>query len=50
MAYGTVECAEEMDLDRNGKISFREFLFAFIKWVGIDSDDDDDDDDLEMQN
>ncbi|CAI9771173.1 unnamed protein product [Fraxinus pennsylvanica] len=31
---------KEMDLDRNGKISFREFLFAFIKWVGIDSDND----------
>ncbi|XP_022874625.1 probable calcium-binding protein CML22 isoform X2 [Olea europaea var. sylvestris] len=42
--------SKEMDLDRNGKISFREFLFAFIKWVGIDSDDDDDDDDPEMQN
>lgn len=30
--------AEEMDWDRNGKVSFREFLFAFINWVGIDTD------------
>jgi calcium-binding protein CML len=30
--------AEEMDWDRNGKVSFREFLFAFIDWVGIDTD------------
>lgn len=28
----------EMDWDRNGKVSFREFLFAFIDWVGIDTD------------
>ncbi|XP_048333589.2 probable calcium-binding protein CML22 isoform X2 [Ziziphus jujuba] len=28
----------EMDWDKNGKISFREFLFAFIHWVGIDTD------------
>ncbi|KAF3457680.1 hypothetical protein FNV43_RR02338 [Rhamnella rubrinervis] len=28
----------EMDWDRNGKVSFREFLFAFIHWVGIDTD------------
>ncbi|KAG2726526.1 hypothetical protein I3760_01G116900 [Carya illinoinensis] len=29
---------KEMDRDRNGKVSFREFLFAFINWVGIDTD------------
>ncbi|CAI9776108.1 unnamed protein product [Fraxinus pennsylvanica] len=34
------ENEEEMDLDRNGKVSFREFLFVFIKWVRIYSDDD----------
>lgn len=27
-----------MDWDRNGKVSFREFLFALINWVGIDAD------------
>ncbi|CAA3019547.1 probable calcium-binding CML22 isoform X1 [Olea europaea subsp. europaea] len=48
-SYITRDRFKEMDLDRNGKISFREFLFAFIKWVGIDSDDDDDDG-LEIQN
>uniref|UniRef100_A0A2N9G5V1 EF-hand domain-containing protein n=1 Tax=Fagus sylvatica TaxID=28930 RepID=A0A2N9G5V1_FAGSY len=31
---------KEMDWDKNGKISFREFLFAFIDWVGIDMDED----------
>lgn len=30
--------AEEMDWDKNGKVSFREFLFSLISWVGIDSD------------
>lgn len=30
--------AEEMDWDRNGKVTFREFLFGFLKWVGIDED------------
>ncbi|XP_022723063.1 probable calcium-binding protein CML22 [Durio zibethinus] len=29
---------KEMDWDKNGKVSFREFLFAFIDWVGIESD------------
>lgn len=28
----------EMDWDRNGKVSFREFLFAFLNWVGIEMD------------
>ncbi|GMN62476.1 hypothetical protein TIFTF001_031562 [Ficus carica] len=28
----------EMDWDRNGHVSFREFLFAFVHWVGIDTD------------
>ncbi|XP_058002181.1 probable calcium-binding protein CML22 [Hevea brasiliensis] len=28
----------EMNWDRNGKVSFREFLFALINWVGIDTD------------
>ncbi|XVF38013.1 hypothetical protein REPUB_Repub20aG0061200 [Reevesia pubescens] len=29
---------KEMDWDKNGKVSFREFLFAFINWVGIEGD------------
>ncbi|RYR14622.1 hypothetical protein Ahy_B04g071257 isoform A [Arachis hypogaea] len=30
--------AEEMDWDNNGQVTIREFLFGFIKWVGIDAD------------
>ncbi|CAI0436811.1 unnamed protein product [Linum tenue] len=30
---------KEMDRDRNGKVGFREFLFALIQWVGIEADD-----------
>ncbi|KAH0739108.1 hypothetical protein KY290_037813 [Solanum tuberosum] len=29
----------EMDWSRSGKVSFRQFLFAFLDWVGIDTDD-----------
>lgn len=32
--------AEEMDWDRNGMVNFKEFLFAFIGWVGIDKAED----------
>ncbi|KAJ4722987.1 Calcium-binding EF-hand [Melia azedarach] len=28
----------EMDWDRNGTVTFREFLFALISWVGIEAD------------
>ncbi|RDX62667.1 putative calcium-binding protein CML22, partial [Mucuna pruriens] len=31
---------QEMDWDKNGQVTFREFLFGFINWVGIDDDDD----------
>ncbi|URE17707.1 EFh [Musa troglodytarum] len=27
---------EEMDWDKNGMVTFKEFLFAFTRWVGID--------------
>lgn len=27
---------EEMDWDKNGMVNFKEFLFAFTRWVGID--------------
>ena len=36
--------AEEMDWDKNGMVSFKEFLFAFTRWVGLDENEDDDDD------
>ncbi|KAF7837106.1 putative calcium-binding protein CML22 isoform X1 [Senna tora] len=29
---------KEMDWDKNGQVTFREFLFGFLKWVGIDED------------
>ncbi|VAI44871.1 unnamed protein product [Triticum turgidum subsp. durum] len=35
---------EEMDWDKNGTVTFKEFLFAFTRWVGIDDNEDDDDD------
>lgn len=35
--------AEEMDWDKNGMVNFKEFLFAFTQWVGIDENEEDDD-------
>ncbi|KAH6775889.1 Calcium-binding EF-hand family protein [Perilla frutescens var. hirtella] len=35
---------EEMDWDKNGTVNFKEFLFAFTRWVGIDDNDDDEED------
>lgn len=35
---------EEMDWDNNGTVTFKEFLFAFTRWVGIDEAEDDDED------
>ncbi|KAI7742188.1 hypothetical protein M8C21_028351 [Ambrosia artemisiifolia] len=29
---------EEMDWDKNGMVNFKEFLFAFTKWVGIEDE------------
>ncbi|GAV67678.1 EF_hand_5 domain-containing protein/EF_hand_6 domain-containing protein [Cephalotus follicularis] len=37
-AHITKSRFNEMDLDRNGKVSFREFLFALVSWVGFDAD------------
>eukprot|EP00898_Chlorokybus_atmophyticus_P006309 jgi/Chlat1/667/Chrsp104S01153 len=31
---------DEMDWDGNGKISFKEFLFAFEGWVGVEDEED----------
>ncbi|KAF9606791.1 hypothetical protein IFM89_028167 [Coptis chinensis] len=30
--------AEELDSNKSGQVSFKEFLFALIKWVGVDTD------------
>ncbi|CAI9760349.1 unnamed protein product [Fraxinus pennsylvanica] len=32
---------EEMDWDRNGMVNFKEFLFAFTRWVGIEDAEED---------
>lgn len=32
---------EEMDWDKNGLITFKEFLFAFTNWVGLKDEEDD---------
>ncbi|XP_043700652.1 probable calcium-binding protein CML21 [Telopea speciosissima] len=37
---------EEMDWDKNGMVTFKEFLFAFTRWVGIDDIDEDGEDSL----
>ncbi|KAI8010874.1 putative calcium-binding protein CML21 [Camellia lanceoleosa] len=36
---------EEMDWDKNGMVNFKEFLFAFTRWVGIDDNEDDEEED-----
>ncbi|EFJ07984.1 hypothetical protein SELMODRAFT_132549 [Selaginella moellendorffii] len=38
---------EEMDWDKNGMITFKEFLFAFTDWVGIEEEEDADEDEEE---
>ncbi|XP_008794706.1 probable calcium-binding protein CML21 [Phoenix dactylifera] len=35
---------EEMDWDKNGMVTFKEFLFAFTCWVGIDDAEEEEDD------
>ncbi|KAJ9568156.1 hypothetical protein OSB04_004122 [Centaurea solstitialis] len=32
---------EEMDWDKNGMVNFKEFLFAFTRWVGLEDDEED---------
>ncbi|KAL5728947.1 putative calcium-binding protein cml21 [Ranunculus cassubicifolius] len=36
---------EEMDWDKNGTVTFKEFLFAFTKWIGIDDNEDEENED-----
>ncbi|XP_075523013.1 putative calcium-binding protein CML21 [Primulina tabacum] len=35
---------EEMDWDKNGTVNFKEFLFAFTSWVGIEDFEDEEED------
>jgi len=34
----SAKCAEEMDWDKNGMVNFKEFLFAFTRWVGLEDE------------
>eukprot|EP00897_Mesotaenium_endlicherianum_P002569 jgi/Mesen1/233/ME1141943C07548 len=36
---------DEMDQDSNGQISFREFLLAFVGWVGVGDEREEEDED-----
>ncbi|XP_073526143.1 uncharacterized protein [Phyllobates terribilis] len=36
---------EEMDLDKIGMVNFKEFLFAFTRWVGIDESEEEEEED-----
>ncbi|XP_047096394.1 probable calcium-binding protein CML22 isoform X2 [Lolium rigidum] len=40
----TTQLFKEMDLDRNGKVNLKEFLFAMIRWAGLETDEDDSND------
>ena len=33
--------AEEMDLNRNGEVNLKEFLYSIIRWAGHETEDDD---------
>ncbi|KAL6607847.1 hypothetical protein ACP70R_040910 [Stipagrostis hirtigluma subsp. patula] len=35
----TAQLFKEMDLDRNGKVNLKEFLFSMIRWAGLDTED-----------
>ncbi|KAK4491819.1 hypothetical protein RD792_002595 [Penstemon davidsonii] len=37
---------EEMDWDKNGMVNFKEFLFAFTRWVGIEDIEDEDEENV----
>ena len=47
LTFTLLVAPEEMDWDKNGTVTFKEFLFAFTRWVGIDNEDEDDDDEDE---
>jgi calcium-binding protein CML len=42
--FFTDERFAELDVVRDGKVTFEEFVYAFSKWVSDDEDEDDDDD------
>lgn len=38
-----------MDWDKNGMVNFKEFLFAFTRWVGIDDIEDEEEENVWIQ-
>uniref|UniRef100_A0A0A9GAK1 EF-hand domain-containing protein n=1 Tax=Arundo donax TaxID=35708 RepID=A0A0A9GAK1_ARUDO len=36
----TAQLFKEMDLNRNGKVNLKEFLFSMIRWAGLETEDD----------
>lgn len=43
--FVTNERFHELDFNADGNVSFKEFLYTFVKWCGIEEEDDDDDED-----
>ncbi|XP_062232409.1 probable calcium-binding protein CML22 [Phragmites australis] len=39
-SYITAQLFKEMDLNRNGKVNLKEFLFSIIRWAGLETEDD----------
>ncbi|NP_001148758.1 Probable calcium-binding protein CML22 [Zea mays] len=39
----TAQLFKEMDLNRNGKVNLKEFLYSMIRWAGLGTEDDDSD-------
>ncbi|KAJ1261600.1 hypothetical protein BS78_09G042600 [Paspalum vaginatum] len=35
----TAQLFKEMDLDRNGKVNLKEFLYSMIRWAGLETED-----------
>jgi hypothetical protein len=42
LQFLTAERFAELDFDHDGCCTFKEFLFAFVRWVGLDESDDED--------
>ena len=42
LSFLTEERYNELDWDHDGSVTFKEFLFAFMAWVGLDDEDSDD--------
>jgi hypothetical protein len=47
IGFLTDERYAELDWDGDGSVTFKEFLFAFMSWVGLDDDEDEEDEGAE---